>query len=91
MVFKALHDLAAAYLCYLIMFSISVVLSFRILISSGEHTRFVDFGTFVLIHPSAWRALPSRGQMLITHILAQTSLSQRSCLTALSEGIIDTP
>lgn len=40
-VFKALHDLAAA--CYLIMFSISVILSFHIFISSGEHTRSVDF------------------------------------------------
>lgn len=51
MVFKALHDLAAAYLHYLIMFSISVILSFCILISSGEHTQFVDFGTSVLTRP----------------------------------------
>lgn len=62
--------------------------------SSFPLENILDLWTLGLLYlhvHSAWKALPSHGQLLVTCILAQTSLSQRPCLTALSESTIDTP
>ena len=99
MIFEALHDLDHIYLFYLLMSSAPKFYSLSILVSSGEHTKFVSTSEPLPLQsiPSAQKALPldlpSQGHLSLSppswitwrmNILSQRDFA--SCLTFFSES-----